>query len=305
VRPALRSRIRFHMIDLQAHSETLPEYQTLSIRRDGPVDHVLLNRPDHLNALSLLALDELNDYFGRQQFNEASRIVVMRGAGRAFCAGLDIRDFDPSAKRTVEEVLLHQRKLAETVLRMHRCPQVVIALVNGAAVGAGFALALAADIRIAGPRAKMNAAFIKIGASACDVGVSYFLPRLVGASVARELMLTGRFIDAERALRVGLVSGVVLDAERSLRVGLVSDVVPEDELDAAGEALVDEMHATSPMGLRLTKECLNATIDSPSLEVAIAMENRNQILCGANGDIEEGMNAFLEKRPPVYGKRDR
>jgi enoyl-CoA hydratase len=277
------------MIDLQAHSETLPEYQTLSIRRDGPVDHVLLNRPDHLNALSLLALDELNDYFGRQQFNEASRIVVMRGAGRAFCAGLDIRDFDPSAKRTVEEVLLHQRKLAETVLRMHRCPQVVIALVNGAAVGAGFALALAADIRIAGPRAKMNAAFIKIGASACDVGVSYFLPRLVGASVARELMLTGRFIDAER----------------SLRVGLVSDVVPEDELDAAGEALVDEMLATSPMGLRLTKECLNATIDSPSLEVAIAMENRNQILCGANGDIEEGMNAFLEKRPPVYGKRDR
>jgi enoyl-CoA hydratase len=274
------------MIDLKAHSETLPAYETLSIQRDGPVDRVLLNRPDHLNALSLLALDELNDYFGRQQFNEASRIVVLRGAGRAFCAGLDIVDFDPSAKRTVEEVLLHQRKLAETVLRMHRCPQAVIALVNGAAVGAGFALALAADIRIAGPRAKMNAAFIKIGASACDVGVSYFLPRLVGASVARELMMTGRFIDAERALRVGLVS----------------DVVPEEQLEAAGETLVQEMLGTSPMGLRLTKECLNATIDSPSLEVAIAMENRNQILCGANGDIEEGMKAFLEKRRPAYAQ---
>lgn len=274
------------MIDLQTHSETLPAYETLSIERDGPVDRVLLNRPDHLNALSLLALDELNDYFGRQQFNEKSRIVVLRGAGRAFCAGLDIVDFDPSAKRTVEEVLLHQRKLAETVLRMHRCPQVVVALVHGAAVGAGFALALAADIRIAGPRAKMNAAFIKIGASACDVGVSYFLPRLVGASVARELMLTGRFIDAER----------------SLRVGLVSDVVAEEELEAAGEALVREMLATSPMGLRMTKECLNATIDAPSLDVAIAMENRNQILCGANGDIEEGMKAFLEKRAPRYGR---
>lgn len=274
------------MINLREHSETLPAYETLSVERDGPVDRVLLNRPDHLNALSLLALDELNDYFGRQQFNEASRIIVLRGAGRAFCAGLDIRDFDPSAKRTVEEVLLHQRKLAETVLRMHRCPQVVIALVNGAAVGAGFALALAADIRIAGPRARMNAAFIKIGASACDVGVSYFLPRLVGASVARELMLTGRFIDAER----------------SLRVGLVSSVVPEEQLDAAGEELVQEMLATSPMGLRLTKECLNATIDSPSLEVAIAMENRNQILCGANGDIEEGMKAFLEKRRPSYAQ---
>src|SRR5205814_588079 len=135
------------------------------------------------------------------------------------------------------------------VLRMHRCPQVVVALINGAAVGAGFAITLAADIRIAGPRAKMNAAFIRIGASACDVGVSYFLPRLVGSSVARELMLTGRFIDAARALRVGLVS----------------DVVEEDQLDAAGEKLVAEMLETAPLGLRLTKECLNATVDAPSL----------------------------------------
>jgi enoyl-CoA hydratase/carnithine racemase len=274
------------MIDLRAHSETLPAYETLSIQRDGPVDRVLLNRPDQLNALSLLALDELNDYFNRQQFNEASRIIVLRGAGRAFCAGLDLRDFDPNAERSVAEVLLHQRKLAETVLRMHRCPQIVVALINGAAVGAGFALTLAADIRIAGPRARMNAAFIRIGASACDVGVSYFLPRLVGASVARELMLTGRFIDAER----------------SLRVGLVSELVPEEELDAAGEKLVQEMLSTAPLGLRLTKECLNATVDSPSLEVAIAMENRNQILCGANGDIREGMNAFLEKRRPSYAQ---
>lgn len=274
------------MIDLQRHSETLPSYTTLSILRTGPVDRVLLNRPDHLNALSLLALDELNDYFGRQQFNESCRIVVLRGAGRAFCAGLDIRDFDPSAARSVEEVLLHQRKLAEMALRVHRCPQIVVALINGAAVGAGFALALAADIRIAAPRARMNAAFIRIGASACDVGVSYFLPRLIGSSVARELMLTGRFIDAERALRVGLVSEVVAD----------------EELEAAGERYVAEMLQTAPLGLRLTKECLNAAIDAPSLEAAIAMENRNQILCGANGDIEEGMRAFLEKRRPSYAQ---
>ncbi len=272
------------MIDLQLHSESLPAYTTLSIRREGPVDRVLLNRPDQLNALSAVALDELNDYFGRQQFNEASRIIVLRGAGRAFCAGLDIKDFDPSADRTVEQILLHQRKLAEVVLRMHRCPQIVVALINGAAVGAGFAITLAADIRIAGPRARMNAAFIRIGASACDVGVSYFLPRLVGSSVARELMLTGRFINAERALRVGLVS----------------EVVEEDQLDAAGEKLVAEMLETAPLGLRLTKECLNATVDATSLDAAIALENRTQILCGANGDIEEGMNAFLEKRKPKY-----
>lgn len=276
------------MINSTRQSETLPAYETLAIERDGPVDRVLLNRPEQLNAMSLLMLDEINDYFGRQQFNEASRIIVLRGAGRAFCAGLDIRDFDPAAPRSVEEVLLHQRKLAEIVLRVHRCPQVVIALINGPAVGAGFALTLAADIRIAAPRARMNAAFIKIGASACDVGVSYFLPRLVGSSIARELMLTGRFIDAER----------------SLRVGLVSELVAEEELEAAGEKFVQEMLGTAPLGLRLTKECLNATVDAPSLEVAIAMENRNQILCGANGDIKEGMEAFLEKRRPAYAQND-
>src|SRR5690606_1529277 len=120
--------------------------------------------------------------------------------------------------------------------------------------------------------------------SACDVGVSYFLPRLVGGSIARELMFTGRFIDAGRALRVRLVS----------------ELVPPDVLEAAGERLVAEMLGTSPLGLRLTKEGLNAAIDTPSLEAAIAMENRNQILCGANGDIAEGMRAFLEKRAPAY-----
>lgn len=264
----------------------LPAYSTLSIRREGAVDRVLLNRPDQLNTMSLAMIDELDDYFGRLQFQEEIRIVVLRGAGRAFCAGLDIRDFDPTLPRGVEELLLHQRKLAEIALRVHRCPQAVVALINGAACGAGFALALAADIRIAAPQAKMNAAFIRIGASACDVGVSYFLPRLIGGSIARELMFTGRFIDAERALKVGLVS----------------ELVPADALEAAGERLVEEMLGTSPLGLRLTKEGLNATVDAPSLEAAIAMENRNQILCGANGDIAEGMRAFLEKRTPAYAK---
>jgi enoyl-CoA hydratase len=156
--------------------------------------------------------------------------------------------------------------------------------VHGPACGGGFAIALASDIRIAGKSARMNAAFIRIGLSACDIGVSYFLPRLVGASVASELMLTGRFINAERALRVGLVS----------------EVVDDDKLADAARPYLDEMLTTSPLGLRLTKECLNMSVDAPSLESAVAMEDRNQILCAQTNDVREGMQAFLEKRKPAY-----
>ena len=155
---------------------------------------------------------------------------------------------------------------------------------QGAACGGGFAFVLASDIRIAGDTAQMNAAFIKIGLSACDMGTSYFLPRLVGTSLASELMLTGRFIEADRALATGLVS----------------QVVPEKELAAAAQQTVDEMLLTSPMGLRLTKEGLNMAIDASSLEAAMAIENRNQVLASQSKDFREGMQAFLEKRTPDY-----
>ena len=155
---------------------------------------------------------------------------------------------------------------------------------QGAACGGGFAFVLASDIRIAGDTAQMNAAFIKIGLSACDMGTSYFLPRLVGTSLASELMLTGRFIEADRALATGLVS----------------QVVPEKELAAAAQQTVDEMLLTSPMGLRLTKEGLNMAIDASSLEAAMAIENRNQVLASQSKDFREGMQAFLEKRAPDY-----
>ena len=143
---------------------------------------------------------------------------------------------------------------------------------------------LASDIRIAGESAKMNAAFIRIGLSACDMGSSYFLPRLVGTSVASELMLTGRFIHADRALSTNLVS----------------EVVPDDQLEAAAQPYIDEMLTTSPMGLRLTKEGLNVAIDAAGLEAAMAIENRNQLMCSRTNDAKEGMRAFVEKRAPQY-----
>jgi enoyl-CoA hydratase/carnithine racemase len=161
------------------------------------------------------------------------------------------------------------------------------AAVRGPASGGGFALALAADVRLAGESARFNAAFIKIGLSACDMGVSYFLPRAVGTSIASELMLTGRFINASRALATGLVSEVVADGE----------------LDAAAGRMAQEMVETSPLGLRLTKECLAASVDAGSLEQAIYMEDRNQTLCVRAGYIAEGARAFVEKRKPNFTDR--
>jgi enoyl-CoA hydratase len=210
-------------------------------------------------------------------------VVILRGAGRAFCAGLDLRD-PGGGGGGVSGGLRGQRRISELAIKLRRLPQPVIALIQGAASGGGFALALASDVRIAGESARMNAAFIRIGLSACDVGVSYFLPRIVGLSVASELLLTGDFIDAERALRTGLVSAVVPDAE----------------LASAGRELAGRMLRNSPLGVRLTKECLAMSVDAPSLESAIAMEDRNQILTSQTGDVREGMRAFLEKRAPKY-----
>jgi enoyl-CoA hydratase/carnithine racemase len=263
-------------------------YETIIVEKRGQVDWVTLNRPQSLNAISLQMADEMWDYFGRLFDDPTVRIVVLRGAGRAFCAGMDLheRDIRGDGDRAPPfgGGMGFQGHLADVYIRMRRCPQPIISLVHGPACGGGFAFALASDIRIAGESARMNAAFIRIGLSACDMGVSYFLPRIVGLTVASELMLTGRFIHAPRALAVGLVS----------------EVVPDDQLEAAAQVYIDEMLDTSPMGLRLTKEGLAMAVDSPSLEAAMALENRNQVLVSTTSDAKEGRRAFLEKRKPVY-----
>ncbi len=261
-------------------------YTTIRIENRGAADWLTLDRPEALNSINALMVEELADYFGRLFHDAETRVVVMRGAGRAFCAGLDIKS-QGNGPAMFGGGFGFQGWLADVYIRMRRCPQPIVSLVHGAACGGGFAFALASDIRIAGTSARMNCAFIKLGLSSCDMGVSYFLPRAVGASVASELMLTGRFIDARRALATGLVSDVVEDAE----------------LEAAGTAIVADMLAASPMGLRMTKEGLALATDAPSLEAAMAIENRNQLMCAASDDFREGMAAFLEKRVPVWGGR--
>ena len=258
-------------------------YETLDLRQEGAVAWLTLNRPDSLNALNPTLVTELREFFGSLPQRTDLRVVVLRGAGRAFCAGLALKE-PGSGDGSADSTLRGQRRISEIAIQMRRCPQPIIACIQGAAAGGGFALALASDVRIAGESARMNAAFIKLGLSACDVGVSYLLPRLIGASVAYELMLTGRFIHADRALATGLVS----------------TVVPDDRLEEEARKLADEMILTSPLGLQLTKECLNASLDAGSLEAAIAMEDRNQAFCAQSGDVQEGIAAFLQKRRPRW-----
>jgi enoyl-CoA hydratase/carnithine racemase len=266
--------------------------QPLLIEHEDGLDRVTLNRPESLNALDPSLIDALNAYFQNLQRNRDTRVVLLRGAGKNFCAGLDLKQ---AMKRRagqqeppgVTESLDSQRRIADIVMLMRRCPQPIVALIQGAAAGGGFALALASDVRIAAKSARMNCAFIKLGLGGCDIGTSYFRPRLVGVSIASELILTGRFIGAERAREVGLVS----------------EVVEEDALDTAAEPIIEAMLTASPVGLRLSKECLNMSVDAGSLEAAIAMEDRNQVLCSRSEEFNEGIRAFLEKRKPVYIRR--
>ena len=261
-------------------------YETLELKREGGVIWCTLNRPKALNAMNPQLVTDLRDFLTELASDTTTRVVVLRGAGRAFCAGLDLKagGGGDASGGTVSDGLRGQHRIAEISLMMRRLPQVFIACVHGPACGGGFMLALASDIRIAGESARMNAAFIRIGLSGCDVGVSYLLPRLVGSSVAAELILTGRFLGAERARELGLVSTVVAD----------------DQLENEAQALIDDLLATSPLGLRLSKECLNASLDMNSMDAVVSMEDRNQILCARTDDFKEGIRAFLQKRPPEY-----
>jgi enoyl-CoA hydratase len=252
---------------------------------------VRMNRPDRLNALSQGLIAELHRTFESLGNDRSVRAVVLTGAGRGFCAGADIKgvegesgapgteDMGPIARNFVT-----QEHLASLHERIHRLRQPVIAAVNGPAVGGGFALALACDIRFASPSARFGAVFISVGVSACDMGTSYLLPRLVGASRAAELMLTGR----------------VFDADEARQMSLVLDVVEQEQLLERALATARQIASHSPLAVWMTKETMWQTIDAPSMRHALDMENRTQIMCTATGELTEAFEAFREKRPPQW-----
>jgi enoyl-CoA hydratase/carnithine racemase len=261
-------------------------YTTLKLERRGAVEILSLNRPEALNALSPEMAREITAYFDGLKDRLDVRVVILRGEGRLFCAGADLGTdaFAEQGPGRAQRQMAMQKLYSGVVRAMRFCSQPIIALIHGAACGGGFSLALAADVRYAAPNVRMNAAYIRIGLGGCDMGAGYLLPRLVGVSNASEFLLSGRFVSAERALRMGLVS----------------EIVPLDKLLDAGLALAEDMLKAAPMGLRMTKEAINAEIDAPSLEAALAIEDRQQVILIDTEDHREAVKAFREKRNPAF-----
>lgn len=252
------------------------------------VARITLNRPDRRNAMNASLLGGLYDALGALREDRSCRVVVLTGAGPGFCAGLDLAEGvrlpDLAGLGPAKAGMRVQQYIANLIPLMRSQPQPIIAAVNGAASGGGLALTLGSDIRIASASARFNVAFIKVGLSACDIGTSWILPRLIGASRAYELMLTGRFVDAEEALRIGLVTSVAAD-----------DALMDAVLAEAGLIL-----ANGPFGVRMTKEVMWSQLEIGSLQAGIDLENRTQVLSSFAGDMEEAMAAFIEKRAPRF-----
>jgi enoyl-CoA hydratase len=261
---------------------------------DRPADGVTrltLNRPDRMNTLNRELVDEMHAALDGVDADHSCRAVVLTGAGRAFCAGLDLDGFGvmPGTEEfgRPQRAMAVQQHIAEVVHHLRAIRQPVIAAINGAAAGGGLAWALASDIRYGAESAKYGTAFIRLGISGCDIGVSWLLPRLIGASRAWELILTGRVIDSAEADRLGIVSRTV----------------PDDELMDRCLAVAAEICGNSPFGTWMTKEVLWANLEIPSLTAGIDIENRNQIMSSMTEDSREAMQSFLSRRPVNWKNR--
>lgn len=254
---------------------------------DG-VARLTLNRPERLNALTWGLMEELREALHGIAADHDVRSVVLTGAGRGFCAGLDLKqrdDDDPlGSGDDVVTVFRRQELVASLAIALRAMPQPVIAAVNGPASGGGMALALAADVRLCSTAARFNAAFVRIGLSGGDVGVSYLLPRLVGAGMAAELLFTGRPVEAEEAARIGLANRVV----------------EPGALMAAALDMAAQIAANSPFGVWMTKQILYRNADATSLEAAIDLENRTQVLAARTDDAREAVEAFTGRRAPAF-----
>jgi enoyl-CoA hydratase len=249
---------------------------------------VTLNRPDNLNAMTAELCEELHGEFERIGADRSCRAVVLTGAGRGFCAGLDLRGYGEApgndGNDESRDRLIRQEHMSRLVLRLRSTPQPVIAAVNGPAAGFGLALALGSDIRFAARSAVFRVAFANVGVSNCDMGTSWLLPRLVGASRAHELMLTARRFDADEACRIGLVADVLDD-----------DALLDRSLEAA-----EQIAALAPWGVRLTKQGMWTALEIPSEQAAVEYEDRQQIMATFGQAPPEAIGSFLEKRPAQF-----
>jgi enoyl-CoA hydratase/carnithine racemase len=260
-------------------------YQTLLVTEPGPgVVQVTLNRPDRHNAMTDTMFGELERLAWALDAEDSCRVVILTGAGKAFCAGYDLADAEGLPSLGALGMLDLQERAARTLAAIRGMRMPVIAAVNGPAAGGGFSLALAADIRIAGPAAKFNAAFVRIGLSAGDLGTSWLLTRLIGPARTSEICFTGRIVGAEEARDLGIANSLAAEGE------LLDDAL----------ALAAKIVANSPGGVQLSKRALQANMEVGSYAAAIELENRGQALLTRSPDMLEALAAFKEKRAPVY-----
>ncbi len=265
---------------------------SVTVERCQPeIVQLTLDRPERLNALNHDMVRRLAHELDLVAADPSVRVLVLTGAGRGFSAGLDLRGYGDDElvehEGKVGRMLSRQRELVGLAQKIRALPQVVIAAVNGPAAGAGLSLVCASDIRIAAEEAVFSVAFIRAGYSACDLGVSWLLPRLVGAGAAHELMLTGRRFDAAEARQIGLLA----------------QVVPLNDLRDAATSKAQQVLANPPLSVELTKQGMWMALETPAWETSIEFENRQQVITALTEDQPEATAAFLEKRTPSYHRR--
>jgi enoyl-CoA hydratase len=259
---------------------------------DKPVDGVslvTLNRPERMNAMAFDVMIPLREALEKVSVDNTTRVVVLTGAGHGFCSGADLEDpgMIPNIDGlTVPTIALRSMELLDDVIHaVRRMHQPVIAAINGAAIGGGFCLSLAADIRIAAQSAYFRAAGINNGLTAAELGISYLLPRAIGTSRAADIMLTGRDVNAEEAARIGLVSAVAEDA------GLLQTAYD----------MAQRIIGFSRVGVELTKRALKMSLDASSLSAHMDHEGTTQLYVRlTTQNFEEAIRARRDKRPPVF-----
>ncbi len=268
---------------------------TIEVVAEGGCTLVTLHNPEAVNALTPGMIPALTEAIERAARDRATRAIILTGTGdRAFCAGIDVKSVArrdaggaaPGVDPIVASFEHLHHDLSNIIRAIHRAQVPVIAAVNGHAIGAGFAIAAACDLRLASERATFADGFIARGISGCELGLSYFLPAIVGAAAAFELMLTGRRIDQQTAAGLGLVRAVGAD----------------EDLIVSAKELADEIAANAPFAVAMTKEVMWANRHAGSLDQALALESRTQALARNTADAAEARLAFLEKRPPRFGQ---
>jgi len=252
-------------------------------RTDG-VATITLNRPDRLNALTFEVYRELTDTFAALRTESDVRVVVLTGAGRAFCSGGDVHDIIGELfNRDMEGLLEFTRMTCELVRNIRALRKPIIASLNGTTAGAGACIALASDIRVASEEAKIALLFVKVGLSGADMGAAYLLPRVVGLAKATELLYTGEFISAHEAERIGLYNRVV----------------PGDQLSQTTRELAERLARSPAFALAKTKEMLDRELYM-NLDAALECEAQAQAICMQHPDYREAYEAFVAKRTPKF-----